>query len=432
MTSTASRSPARAASLLVATLSIVLGLSTPAARAADDPVDGLKRGLRSTRAEARAEAARGFAGTVRILSEEDRRRAALALREAAKTEGDPTARLEEFRALAALDDATGWVPVLVAAVSDKVGEVREGAERLVLVSRSGVLAVVRKLLKEDDDPTFRAGLLLLVGRRRRADAVPLLLDAMADPHARVSAAAVEALEAVTGEALGYDPAAWRAWWEKGRPADPVPAGPSPKDPVTREPAAPEPPKPPPPPRGLIPEFFGLPVPSKDLVFVIDVSGSVGAGGFDGAKTELLKAVERLGSDVRIAALFFDETVVSWHPEMVRATPEAKADLARFVRGIPRGKHTDVMTPLNAGLQIVRRRVEERAAAKEPAGERVTMYVVSDGQENVRATPGEAVGDKLDRLDLAHAVVHAICIGGKGSALLLALARRGGGRYLVIP
>ena len=102
------------------------------------------------------------------------------------------------------------------------------------------------------------------------------------------------------------------------------------------------------------------------------------------------------------------------------------------RGIPRGKHTDVMTPLNAGLQIVRRRLEERAAAKEPAKEPVTMYVVSDGQENVRATPGEAVGDKLDRLDLAHAVVHAICVGGKDSALMLALAKRGGGRYLLIP
>ena len=202
--------------------------------------------------------------------------------------------------------------------------------------------------------------------------------------------------------------------------------------VTKEAPPPVLPLPPPPPRALIPTFFGLPVASKDLVFVIDVSGSVGAGGFDGAKTELMKAVERVGSDVRIAALFFDESLVSWHPEMIRATPEAKADLARFVRGIPRGRHTDLMTPLNAGLQIVRRRVEERAAAKEPAGERVSMFVVSDGQENVRATPGEAVGDKLDRLDVSNAVVHAICVGLRDSALMLALARRGGGRYLHVP
>ena len=400
-----------------------------AARAEGDPLEALRRGIKAARPEARAEAARGFAPVARGLSEEDRHRAALALREAARQEADPAARLEELRALAALDDPTGWVPVLSAAVADRVAAVREGAERAVLLARASVLPVVSKLLKEDEDPTFRAGLLLLLGRRRRADAVPVLLDAPLDPHPRAAAAAAEALEAVTGEALGYDPAAWRAWWAKAA----VPASaPSPKDPVTRETPPADVPKAPPPPRGLIPTFYGLPVSAKDLVFVIDVSGSVGASGFEGAKGELLRAVERLGTDVRVAALFFDETVTPWHPEMARATPEAKADLARFVRGIPRGKHTDVMTPLNAGLQIVRRRMEERAAAKEPAQEPVTMYVVSDGQENMRATPGEAVGDKLDRLDLAHAVVHAVVVGGRDNALMLALARRGGGRYLVVP
>jgi Mg-chelatase subunit ChlD len=202
--------------------------------------------------------------------------------------------------------------------------------------------------------------------------------------------------------------------------------------VTKEPEAPVPPEPPPPPRGLVPTFFGLPLASKDVVLVLDVSGSVGSTGLEAVKAELVGAVERLASDVRVAALFFDETVHAWHPETTPATPAAKEDLARFVRGLARGKRTDVMTPLNAGLQIVRRRVEARIAAKEPAGERATMVVVSDGQENVRATPGEHVGDKLDRLDLAHAVVHAVVLGGRDSPLLAALARRGGGTYRVVP
>jgi Mg-chelatase subunit ChlD len=179
-------------------------------------------------------------------------------------------------------------------------------------------------------------------------------------------------------------------------------------------------------------LYGLPLRAKDYVFVVDVSGSIGAEGLETAKGELVRAVELLPSDVSFAALFFDEQMRLWHPEMVLATPTNKADLARFVRGIPRGKRTDVMTPLNAGLAIVARRVAARAAAGTPAPEPVTMVVVSDGQENVRGTPGDAVGDKLERLDLAHAVVHALVLGGRDSALMAALARRAGGVYRVVP
>jgi Mg-chelatase subunit ChlD len=182
----------------------------------------------------------------------------------------------------------------------------------------------------------------------------------------------------------------------------------------------------------VPDFHGIPITAKDVVFVIDVSGSIGSTGFESAKGATVRAMERLGSDVHVAALFFDEIVHPWHPETVLATPENKAELAAFVRGIPRGKRTDVMTPLNAGLQVVRNRVEARRAAKETNVPRVEMFVVSDGLENARATPGEAVGDKLDRLDLSQAVVHAVVVGGRDNALMAALARRGGGRYVVLP
>jgi hypothetical protein len=350
------------------------------------------------------------------------------LRDAWRSEPEERVRVDLLRALAGLDEENAWIAVLVASASEKGDAAREEARRLVLVARGGMLDAAARLLREDDSPTFRADVVLLLGRRRRTDAVRVLLDALADPHPRVVAAAAEALEAVSGQALGYDAAAWKAWASSQAG---TPPGPAMGEVVTKEPETPPVPPPPPPVRGLVPSFYGIPLASKDVVFVLDVSGSVGANGLETGKAELVRAVERLASDVRVAALFFDETVRAWHPETVPATPEAKEDLARFVRGIGRGKRTDVMTPLNAGLQIVRRRVEARLAAKE-GGEPATMVVVSDGQENVRATPGEAVGDKLDRLDLEHAVVHAVVLGGRDSPLLRALARRGGGRYLVVP
>jgi hypothetical protein len=427
-----SRGPARVgvAALLGAVLALGAGSASGPAAAAPpaDPVEALKRGLRDDRPEERAKAARTAAKSAPVLDEDERRRAALALRKAFESDPAPAARVEEVRALAAMRDEAGWVPVIVAALSDRDPDVRTAAEREVLLGRGDVLAVAQKLWKEDQDPTFRADVLLLLGRRRKRDAVPLLLEGLADAHPRAGAAAAEALEAVTGEAFGYEAGPWRAWWEK-QGTNPAPARPG--DTVTGTPVVTLP-ESPPPPRGLVPSLFEVPLVAKDLVFVVDVSGSLGPAGFESAKGEVVRAVERLGSDVRFACLFFDDKVRLWHAEMVRATPGAKADLARFVRGIPRGKRTDVMAPIHAGLGIVRRRIAEKQAAKEAFVEPVTMFVVSDGVENVRTTPGSVVGESLDRLDLSHAVVHAIVVGGNDNALMAALARRAGGRYVRLP
>jgi hypothetical protein len=396
-------------------------------------LEDLRKGLRADDPPARAAAVRTFVHGVPLLSDEQRRLAAKALRKSFEGDADGPVRVEETRALAALHDEAAWVPVVLAALKDRDPDVFHAARVSVWRGRQDLLDVVAKLLHEDQDPTFRANVLLLLGWRRKRDAVPTCLDALADSHPRVVAAAAEALEAISGQALGLSPDAWRSWAkaDAAAPSKPTPSaggGPS----VTRETPVEDEPPPLPPPSGLVPDFYGLRLASKDYVFVIDVSGSMGSAGFDTAKGEVVRAVERLGSDVRIAALFFAEEVVDWHPEMVPATPGAKADLAKFVRGVARGKRTDVMTPLNAGLQIARRRVEQKLAAKEAFVEPVTMVVVSDGLENKRETPGDVVGDKLDRLDLAHTVVHAVVVGGKDNALMRALAHRAGGRYVVVP
>ncbi len=420
-----------------AVLLLLLFLLAPAARAADPErqlVEDLKRALKRGEAGERVAVLERMTRAASQLEAARRRSAAVYIAKALPEEPTAEVRAAMIRTLSHLGGSTGWVPILLAWRAGGADDVvRHAARQALLWGGGDYLDVVKRLLSEDDDPTFRADLLLLLGDRRKADVVPLLLDALEKDHdLGVRSAAAEALEAVTREAKGYDVAAWRAWWDARPEAAPpeVEGGGE-----TTTGTAPDPGEIPEPPpvvtRSLVPSFYGMPIHAKDVVFVVDVSGSVGNGGVNRAKKEVIDAVELLGSDVHVAALFFDEDVRMWKPEMVLATPANKAALALFLRGIGPGRRTDIMTPLNAGVEIVERRVKALERAGAPIREAVAMIVVSDGVQTASRTPPAAVEEKLARLDPAHTVIHCIALGGKGSALLFDLARLGGGRYIEV-
>jgi HEAT repeat protein len=411
---------------------LLLGLAAAPAWAADEGrerLEALKKALRQDDPAARIAGVDEFGRHAPRLSGDAQRGAARALRQALGEEPEATVRAAQVRALAGLALKESWVAVLLAARDDAEADVRRAARLELLGGGADLLQVIEALLREDEDPTFRADLLLLLGDRRRDDALGLLAAGLRDPHPRVVSAAAEALEAVSGEAVGYDAEAWaRVLDERARRAPP----PSPLAPGATVPTGRAPGVEPPPhvTRALVPEFLGLKLTSKDLVFVIDVSGSVGAGGIDGARRALERAVERLGSDVRFTAILFADEMHVFRPALAAATPRAKEDLHLFLRGIASGRRTDLFTPLNAGLEMVRRRLEEKRAAGEPVREAVSLVVVSDGRDNAARTPPEVLSERIERLDLAHAVIHAVVLGGEDHPFMRALARRTGGHYIL--
>lgn len=417
---------------------LLLALGGAASLSADDAADTLARLKKALKKgetpRARVAVLRAVSRRASALPKTKRRAAAKRIRDAIDGESDDAVRAAMVHALARFGTATGWVPVIRAWFSSRDPVTKAAARQALLWGGGDYLAIVERLWREDESPTWRADLLLLLGDRRRPDAVPLLLKALGGKSMRVKSAAVEALEAITGQALGFDVQRWTAWWEKAGPTILLPKEES-IDPnaetvtVTEKPVHRYEEPPPLVTRSLVPDFYGLKLTSKDIIFVLDISGSVGQGGVGRAKRKLVDAIEALGSDVWVSALFFDETVHMWKPEMVRATPANKADLTHFMRGIQTGRKTDVFTPLNAGLQILIRRLEQREASGEPLREAITMIVVSDGKETSRQTPPNFVADKLDRLDPAKTVVHAVVLGGQGSRLMADLARRGGGHYI---
>ncbi len=419
-----------AISLLMALLALALGV--PAVVQADvggDVVTNLKKALKKGTTEEQVKAVNDVGALRGHLNTRQTNESYRTIRKALP-DVESEVRRVMVKALARLRNKNALILVINTSKNDPDVKVRKAARMAILAGRTVFLDTLKVLYEEDENAAFRAELLLLLRDRRKPDAIPFLLTTFGDKEPMVISAAAEALEAITGAYHGYNAGAWKAWhtkWLAERPKTNGDAGTvAPDEGPVNEP-------PPHVTRSLHPSFYGLKLTSKDVVFVVDISGSVGSGGVDKAKRELVKAVELLGSDVQIGAVFFAEKVELWQEgRMVAATPENKEKLALYLRSLVPGRRTDVYSAFNAGLRIVQRRVEEKKAKGETLREAAALIAVSDGQDNMGKTPIDRIEEKLDRLDLENSVVHAVVLGGKHSGLMHLLAKYGGGEYIVVP
>ncbi len=191
--------------LLILLAPLLLATAARGARAEDDgraAVKALRKGLREDDPSLRIAALRDIERAARRLPDARRRSAAVAVKKALPDEPVASVRGAMIRALASVGGATGWVPVILASRDARDDAVRREARQAVLWGGGDYLDVVQRLLHEDEDPTFRARLLLMLGDRRKPDAVGILLDHLdGKTHPRVRSAAAEALEAITGGGL---------------------------------------------------------------------------------------------------------------------------------------------------------------------------------------------------------------------------------------
>lgn len=398
----------------------------------DEPrtaVEALRKGLREPAPAQRAAAVDGWVPAPGAMRADQQRAAARVLRGAWADEREPVVRCALVAALARVGGPEAWTGLLIAALEEQDPACLARARAAVAQAPESLVEQAQQLLRQDQDPTFRASLLLLLGERRRADVLPVLLAALDDAHPRAATAAAESLERLTGLPLGLDPVAWRAA-PRAVLAPPAPAASAPGS--TVEPSRPVQASPPAAVRGLVPSFLGLPITSKDVVFVVDLSGSLGSGGVGQVRRALEQAVERLPSDAWFSVILFADELRTFEPRLVQATPRAKEALHLFLRSVAPGHSTDLHTALLAGMALQRRRLEDlRAAGREPP-EAIALVLASDGRDTSDRTPLEVVAERLERLDLARTVVHAVVLGGVDHPLMRALARRTGGRHVLVP
>ncbi len=322
--------------------------------------------------------------------------------EAALSDPEPTVRLE---ALLALDRR-----------ADEAADDESAA--------AARLAAARTLLA---DPAWsvRLAAARLLGDHRDPESVPALLAALLrevpleeGTRRRVRAAIRDALGRLTGEDFPASrPDEWVAWWSEHAPtfaleeAGDLPA------------IAPE--------QGA--RFFGIPVEADEVVFLVDVSGSMersATGAPSGpsrlfvATRELRRCLESLEDGTRFNVILFHERIVPFRTEPVEKTAESVAAARAFVEGAePRGG-----TNLFGALEFVLGRDDERTS-RLIGRDLDTVVLLTDGKPSRGPilVPDEILHQVEERNRGRRIAIHTVTA-GVSDPFLESLARRNFGEH----
>lgn len=89
---------------------------------------------------------------------------------------------------------------------------------------------------------------------------------------------------------------------------------------------------------------------REIVFVIDNSGSMAGPSMEQAKESLALAISRLKPEDRFNVVRFDDTMTVHFPSLVEATPDKREDAIAYVRGLTADGGTEMLPALEAALR----------------------------------------------------------------------------------
>lgn len=90
-------------------------------------------------------------------------------------------------------------------------------------------------------------------------------------------------------------------------------------------------------------------PEREIVFVIDNSGSMGGTSMEQAKESLDYALSRLQPGDRFNVIRFDDSMTKFFPDSVAASPANIAEARRYVASLDANGGTEMLPPLHAAL-----------------------------------------------------------------------------------
>jgi hypothetical protein len=221
--------------------------------------------------------------------------------------------------------------VTVLAVADELGK---QADRLAL----RLLKKMPRLQCFADSFACRRAIVRAMARVPGPQAVDALLELLPKLDGEVRGDLVRHLTQLTGQAHGSDNEAWLRWWKEHRGEFEQPAASGTiqlKEMVVQG----------------SPNYYGLPLYAKRIVFVLDISGSMEGSRLEAAKRELIQAIASLPEDVSFSIIVYHDRVVSWQRYLVRATADAKKNATQFARRLMAGAHTATYDALESAMRF---------------------------------------------------------------------------------
>jgi len=406
--------------LLVSLLGVLCG----SVRA--DLLREVSRAFKRDDPDERVEMLRAAQATIQSADRKLRNKAARGIEKALKKEPHPDVRIAAADFLLALRTERS-LDRLVAMVLDRNERVAGHVDDIVRNHADPMLfKTIVRTLEEDESWRFRAAMvdLLVAGSRERGKAV--LLRTLADKHPGVSARAAEGLERMTGQPLGIDAVRWRAYFAqvaREKPSKYTRTGETRsvadshrkvqqyKGPI----------------RGLAPRLYTVPIRRKKLIFVVDMSGSMGKGRRATHFGKLKEAIQGLPSDCAFNVLCFDQRLFFFAKakSLVLATTRNKDEVGRWIEALPAGQKTDVNKSVVTGLAMLK----EALAASESAT--AELFILTDGRETAKTTSLRMVQAQYARLPADRCAVHVISLGRGGTPLLRVLSQGSGGEYVQV-
>ncbi|KAJ8361111.1 hypothetical protein SKAU_G00176360 [Synaphobranchus kaupii] len=142
--------------------------------------------------------------------------------------------------------------------------------------------------------------------------------------------------------------------------------------------------------GYFVHFFApgdLPHVPKNVVFVIDVSGSMHGTKIQQTREALLTILDDLGEEDHFGIILFDHEIIKMKPSLSKATKENVEDAKIYVRNINSRGSTNIN---DAVIEAVKMLQEDKARERLPARSVSMVILLTDGQPN----SGESSLDKI--------------------------------------
>ncbi|MBN1808246.1 MAG: HEAT repeat domain-containing protein, partial [Planctomycetes bacterium] len=237
---------------------------------------------------------------------------------------------------------------------------------------------------------------------RRPEYVQDLIDALGREQTWAVEEITRALMLITGETLeGADD--WHSWWQKRSAGFAPPPLDQAAAVVERR-------------RVMTAEYYGVPIHSKRLIFVADISGSMQGPKIEEAKQQLTDAIKKFTPRTSFNIIFFSSTIRPWKNTLQSASPNNVKLAFDFIDNSFASGLTNIHDALAEALKD--RYVD-------------TIFLLSDGAATAGTVQApDLIIESVSRVNRHRGVViHCIGIGDHDRFFLQKLAEENNGRYV---